>query len=373
MLANSYFLFLLLSLGLINLVINKIYTEKTYDYFLALSSLNKLIYSSIQIAKVKTNKSIVQIDELKEYLPLLEKLKRKVGYFVLDKSSLNEIVATIIEYLNLFFLFDFVSYIRTIKALKNNTIETRQVFNSIAELDAIISIASYMSEQKTLCTPILGETKRLSFIDLYHPLIKDPVTNTIENLDKSALITGSNMAGKTTFLKTIGINVILSQTIYLCHAKKFVTPRYIVQSSIKREDELESSKSYFLVEIEQLKNFVNLSEKKDKYIFLIDEIFRGTNTVERLSSSTAVLDYLNNNSLVLVTTHDIELQNLLQESFDIFHFSEQVADNKYFFDYKVKHSACFEGNAIKLLEIEKYPTTITQKAKEIFNLLSSNK
>ena len=300
---NTTFLFLLIMLGLVNLIVNKIYTEKTYEYFLALSSLNKLISSSIQITKVESTVTIEQIENLKKYLPLLEKLRKKVGYLVIDKSSLNEIVLTIVEYLNLFFLFDFVSYIRTIKALEDNIIETRQIFNSVAELDAIISLGSYIEEKKNLCSPLFVEASTLTFLDLYHPLINNPVPNSVENLDKSALITGSNMAGKTTFIKTIGINLILSQTLYISHAKNFVSFPFIVKSSIKREDALETSKSYFFVEIEQLKDFIKLSENKSNYLFLIDEIFRGTNTIERLSSSTAVLDYLSKNSFVLVTTH----------------------------------------------------------------------
>ncbi|MBU0474479.1 MAG: hypothetical protein KKF62_09975, partial [Bacteroidetes bacterium] len=346
-----------------------IYTDKIYEYFLALSSLNRLIFASIKIAKVKTNEPIEQIELLKKHSSLLTKLRRKLGYLVIDKSSLGELGEAIIGYLNLFMLMDLVAYIRTIVALEKYLFEIEKIFVSIGELDTLISLASYIEENPNICSPTFNNSANISFGDIYHPLLSEPITNTLNSLEKSALITGSNMAGKTTFIKTVGVNVILAQTIYLCHAKHFSSFPFVVKSSIKREDNLRDSKSYFFVEVEQLQEFMKLSEKSEKYLFLIDEIFRGTNTIERLASSSAVLDYLNNKSLVLVTTHDIELQNLLGDSFEMYHFNEQVENNKYFFDYKIKRDSCFHGNAIKLLEIKKYPNAVTEKAKETAKIL----
>jgi len=115
-----------------------------------------------------------------------------------------------------------------------------------------------------------------------------------------------------------------------------------------------------------------LSEGQNKYLFLIDEIFRGTNTIERLASSTAVLKYLDTNNKVFVTTHDIELQDLLDNNFKIFHFSEQVENGKFFFNYKIKEGPCSSGNAIKLLDIMKYPESITKEANSIVKELLLN-
>ena len=180
------------------------------------------------------------------------------------------------------------------------------------------------------------------------------------------------MSGKTTFIKTVGLNVILGQTLGICFADKFTSPNFIVKSSIRREENLEESKSYFFVEIEELNKFIEFSQTNTKYLFLIDEIFRGTNTVERIASSTAVLKYLNHKNLVFVTTHDIELQYLLQE-FKMYHFSEQVEGNKFFFDYKIKEGPCTSGNAIKLLEYRTTLRHITIEASDLAKkLLTSN-
>jgi len=107
-------------------------------------------------------------------------------------------------------------------------------------------------------------------------------------------------------------------------------------------------------------------------LFLIDEIFRGTNTIERLAASTSVLKYLDKQNKVLVTTHDIELQYLLHNRFEMFHFSEQVENNEYFFNYKIQKGPAKSGNAIKLLEIENYPGSLIEEAFSIVEKLVEN-
>jgi len=248
-----------------------------------------------------------------------------------------------------------------------------EVFKAVAGLDAAISIASYLQETKNYSNPVFNNSETISFEDMYHPLIKDAVPNSLRNIVKSVLITGSNMSGKTTFIKTFGVNMILSQTLYISLSNTFNIPRYEVKTSIKRNEEMEEGKSYFFVEIEAIKQFINLSGNRNKFIFLIDEIFRGTNTIERLSASTAVLKYLNVENKVFVTTHDIELQELLHNSFYMYHFSEQVEEKRFFFNYKINEGPCTAGNAIKLLEITGYPEKIINEANSIVNdILLSN-
>lgn len=144
--------------------------------------------------------------------------------------------------------------------------------------------------------PTFNDSDAISFQNLYHPLLQVAVPNTVESIMNSVLITGSNMSGKTTFIKTVGINFILSQSLFFRLSKEIFPPKLIIKSAIRRNEDLEEGKSYFFVEIETLNNFIKLSEKKNKYLFLIDEIFRGTNTIERLASSTAVLKYLDMNN-----------------------------------------------------------------------------
>lgn len=369
---NGNFLFAALILLLTNLIINKSLSHKIYEYFAGFSSLNSLIVSAISISKIKTDLPIADIEFLQQKKNLLISIKKKLGYLVIDKENLNELALTAIEYLNMFLLFDIIAYYRSANILLKYQSDMHAVFESVANLDLTISVASYLKENQSYCNPTFNNSGIISFQNLYHPLIEYAIPNTVKNLINSVLITGSNMSGKTTFIKTVGINFILSQTLYFSLAQEFHLPKLIVKSAIRRNEELEEGKSYFFVEIESLNNFIILSEEKNNYLFLIDEIFRGTNTIERLASSTAVLKYLDINSKVFVTTHDIELQDLLENNFKMFHFSEQVENGKFFFNYKIKEGHCSSGNAIKLLEIMNYPTSITTEANLIVKALLSN-
>lgn len=357
-------IFLIISLGILltNLIINKIFSSKIYEYFAGFSGLNNLLLSALSISEIKTNSKIEELEFLKSKKSLLKSLKSKLGYLVIDKQYLGELALAMIEYLNMFMLFDIIAYYRSVNVLMKHQDEIHEMFKAIGSLDASISIASYLYEVKNYCQPELNNENKISFVELYHPLLQNPISNSLNEITQSILITGSNMSGKTTFIKTLGVNFIFAQTLNFSLAKSFSIPNLIVKTSIRRNEELEEGKSYFFVEIEALKNFIDSSSGNKKHLFLIDEIFRGTNTIERIASSVSVLKYIGKDNFVFVTTHDIELEQMLNNSYLMFHFSEQIKDENLFFDYKIKPGACKSGNAIKLLEIMRYPKIITDEA-----------
>lgn len=369
---NGLFLFIALAILLNNIILNKHLSGKIYQYFTGFSGLNTLLISADSISRIKTELPVKEIELLRLKGDLLKSLKKKLGYLVIDKEKLNEFAIVVVEYLNMFLLFDIIAYYRSVNTLLKYQEEVHEIFKAVASLDASISIASYLEEINNYSNPVFKEKGSISFKDLCHPLIENAVPNSLEDVDKSILITGSNMSGKTTFIKTLGMNYILSQTLYFSHSKMFSAPVKIIKTSINRNEKMEDGKSYFFIEIEELKNFIEISKVNKNCLFLIDEIFRGTNTIERLAASTSVLKYLSLNNMVFVTTHDIELQELLEKSFVMFHFSEQVEDGKYFFNYKIKEGPCSSGNAIRLLEIMGYPNSITAEAHSIAKELLSN-
>ena len=368
---NSIFLLISIGILLTNLVINRIFSSKIYEYFSGFSGLNSLLQSAISISEIKTEKNIEEIEVLKERKSILKSLKTKLGYLVIEKQYLGELALALIEYLNMFMLFDIIAYYRSVNVLLKNQNEIHEIFKAVASLDASISVASYLEEVKNYCSPEFNNDDEISFEELYHPLLKNPISNSLKDIKQSVLITGSNMSGKTTFIKTLGVNFILAGTLYFCLAKSISIPKLIVKTSIRRNEELEEGKSYFFVEIEAIKSFIDIAKGNNNYLYLIDEIFRGTNTVERLASSTAVLKYLGVNNRVFVTTHDIELQELLQNNFGMYHFSEQVEEGRFFFNYEIKQGPCSSGNAIRLLEIMQYPKSVVDEANSIVrNLLN---
>ena len=99
---------------------------------------------------------------------------------------------------------------------------------------------------------------------------------------------------------------------------------------------------------------------------VFDELFKGTNTVERIAINSAVFsDLAKTDNLVLASTHDLELTALLHSQYDLYHFSETIADDKLQFDYKLKKGVAQEGNAIRILELCGYPSELVQSAKNI--------
>ena len=133
------------------------------------------------------------------------------------------------------------------------------------------------------------------------------------------------------------------------------TLNYILRNITFYKDEIK--------EVEEIKKIIAATAKNILSIVLLDELFKGTNTVERIASAKAVLTYLEKqNSQVLVSTHDVELTSLLNNEFDLFHFTESIVDSTISFDYKLKKGVPKTGNAIKILDINAFPKDIVQEA-----------
>jgi DNA mismatch repair ATPase MutS len=134
-----------------------------------------------------------------------------------------------------------------------------------------------------------------------------------------------------------------------------------------------NDKSYYFEEVLTIKEMIERSQEEDNNLFLLDEIFKGTNTIERISAGKAVLSYLNNkNSMVFVSTHDIELTDLLDGSYELYHFSEKVDNKTVAFDFILKEGKLKNRNAIRILEINDYPEKIISEAIELSKEFDKN-
>lgn len=174
------------------------------------------------------------------------------------------------------------------------------------------------------------------------------------------------MSGKSTFLRTVTINSLLAQTIYTCFADEFTIPLLKQFSSIRIDDNLFEGKSYYLQEVTIMAFLLEQVNAPHQNLFVLDEVFKGTNTVERIASAKAILSYLNRNeNIVVVSTHDLELAQMLAEEYDLFHFTESVENNKLHFDHIIKAGPLKTKNAIKILELANYPADITKEARQL--------
>ncbi|MEL7834180.1 MutS family DNA mismatch repair protein [Fodinibius sp. Rm-B-1B1-1] len=200
---------------------------------------------------------------------------------------------------------------------------------------------------------------------LGHPLIPhdEKVTNDISIDEKGdiLLITGSNMAGKSTFLRTMGINLSLCFAGAPVNASSFQIIPFRIYSSINVTDSLDDGLSHFYAEVKRLRGLLELlnDNHETPVFFLVDEIYRGTNNRERLQGSEAFLkNVAGKNGVGLVSTHDLELAQLEESIPELsnWHFAETIEGNKMRFEYKLKPGPCPSTNALKIMEMEGLPT-----------------
>lgn len=198
---------------------------------------------------------------------------------------------------------------------------------------------------------------------LYHPLLESPVTNSIR-ANRSVLLTGSNASGKSTFLKSVAMGALLAQTVHTVPAKTYRASYFQILSSMALRDNMQGNESYFIVEIKSLKRIYEAAKAPVCTLCFVDEVLRGTNTVERIAASREVLAGLANSgrTICFAATHDIELTYLLEKDCDNYHFEETVTDDKVEFDYLLHEGRATSRNAIKLLRMLGYPQEVIERA-----------
>lgn len=302
-------------------------------------------------------------EELKNSLNKVRKIKDK--FMLLNTAGTD--IGVIIEYVNALLLINISNYKSLSKMLIENSDDFNKIFEIVGIIDSAISIAAYRERLNYYVKPELFKQNRkdglpLVMKELSHPLIEDSVSNSI-NITDSILITGSNASGKSTFLKTVAINIIFAQTIYTCLSKEFKIPYMKLFTSMALKDNLFNNESYYIAETKSLKRIINSVSDDIPTICFVDEILRGTNTVERIAASAEVLKYLTlNNCICIAATHDVELTHILKKYFDNYHFREQIVSNEIIFDYKIYEGRSNTQNAIKLLSILGYDKDIVDSA-----------
>ncbi|MDR2904075.1 MAG: hypothetical protein LBU77_06175, partial [Clostridiales bacterium] len=272
----------------------------------------------------------------------------------------------ILDYVKLLFMWDLLVYNSVIGKIKRYAADFRALYQTLGGLDAAISILSY---RKSLADgyviPNFTAEKEIVLSGVYHPLVSAPVKNSAA-VEKNILLTGSNASGKSTFTKAVAINILFAQTIYTCTADAVsFAPSFPVTSMAVRDD-VAAGESYFIAEIKSLKRLMDLLNEDIRCVFMIDEILKGTNTVERVAASAAIIRFLSEkNCVCIVATHDIELTKLLADVCDNFHFSEHVTADGVVFDYTLKKGASKTRNAIRLLSFMGFDAGIVQEAERL--------
>ncbi len=339
-------------------VLVRYYLKRKIDvYIYSFKDLVKILYASKKISKLTFPELKILRAKLKENLKETKSILKKIFIFQY-KDPL-----ALIDYINSYFLFDLKSYYTVVGKIEKKKHHLREIYELVGFIDSMLSIASFRTENNKYCQPIFNTNKKI-IENIYNPLIKNPIPNSFFFDEKDTIVTGSNMSGKTTFLKTIGVNSILAQTIHTCLADKYQMPFIKTISSLNIVDNIMEGKSYYLSEVESILRIIKKSESEDIHLFLLDEIFRGTNSTERHAISIEVYKYLaNNKDIVLAATHDLQICNNLEDIYNNVHFREQIVDGNLVFDYKIHEGISTSRNAIDLLSQVGYPDKIICNAK----------
>jgi hypothetical protein len=285
--------------------------------------------------------------------------------------ALNDLVEIIYQYLNIAFLADATGVHVALRDLAAHRHALLRAVAAAGEVDAAISVAAYREGTAAWTRPQFGPAGSPATLNnLVHPLLADPVANSIVlTPGRGVLVTGSNMSGKSTFLRTVGVNAVLAQTINTCLAATYAAPVFVVRSCIGRSDDLVGGKSYYLAEVESLLGLVEASNTDESCLFLLDEMFRGTNAVERIAAGEAVLRELlqglpgrGKRHIALAATHDGELVELLSDTFDARHFGDSIGADGLVFDHQLREGPATSRNAIALLRLSGAPESLVSRA-----------
>lgn len=301
-----------------------------------------------------------------DYRPsvLLKKLHRIANGATLERNGLVWLL------INLFFPWDLYLALRFNRYRDQVAARLPTWLDRWFELEALNSLATFAYLHPEYILPRFVETDDAQSLPLRvqklgHPLLEEgkKVVNdfTMQRIGEIGIITGSNMAGKSTFLRTVGVNLCLAYTGAPVNATSFETGLFRIFTCIKISDSVTEGYSYFYAEVRRLRALLSAAERAEEKMpifFLIDEIFRGTNNRERrIGSESYIRALVNKNCLGLISTHDLELVKLADflPHVENYHFREEVINGQMTFDYILRPGPCPTTNALKIMQIEGLP------------------
>ena len=366
MIVPAYGVFAFLAVSGINIITYLKGKEEINRYLGGFRSVMQLIGCADTLEKA-------EISELSEYTKRLKDCKKALGSFrngsflVVNQDGMETgPEAVMLDYIRMMTHIDLIKFNSMMKAMREHQKEIEEMIGIFGLLDACISIASFRKLLPYYCSPKFDSDKKRAVLDvenLYHPLILEPVANSIKTT-QAVLVTGSNASGKSTFLKMVAINAILAQTIHTCMATECKMSYFRVMTSMTLRDDLESKESYYIVEIKSLKRILDSAKEETPLLCIVDEVLRGTNTIERIAASSEILASLClPHVLSFAATHDIELTYMLEEYYTNYHFEEEVKEDDVKFNYLLKKGRVTTRNAIQLLKMTGYDDSIVEASK----------
>lgn len=340
---------------IIQLIISYIYQFK-YNHELSNIAISgrlftdyKNIYELINKNNFKSKKLTKLQKDINDGTNIINKLTKICNLDGYRYNFLTNTLFNAIFSLNIVVLY---KYNKLINENKNTFISNTE---SITELENLISLTTIALIKDNVTLPKINKETKLSCTNVAHPLLEEKtcITNNFDTKDDINIITGSNMSGKTSFMRTIAINLILMYNGTYVNATTFSSSLNKIFTSIRVTDDIKKGISTFYGELLRIEKILKHSAKKDEPIIVfIDEIFKGTNYNDRILGAKEIIKKLSKlNCIVLITTHDFELCEIENKKINNYHFEEQYIENKITFDYKIKNGRCKTTNAKYLMSL----------------------
>ena len=306
-------------------------------------------------------------------LPKQETLKQAVQPFkktkvissILQSPTGSSEMEIILIYLNFLFLIPQIAQVYIYNQVKSYQKEAQETINLLGEMEVAISLLRHKRDFELICQPHFSKEGGIRGKSLYHPLIANPVVNDV-SFEKNMVISGDNASGKSTYLKMVAINCILAQGLGFAYGESFELPYGHVMTSMDVSDDIEVGDSYFITESKTILRMIENLKKPGFHYFFIDELFKGTNTIERIGAGLGIVRWLSGrNCLYMISSHDIELVVASGAVNDNYHFDSRYVDGKIVFDYHIKQGSAVTKNAVNTLKSLHFPSEITLTAQEL--------
>lgn len=308
----------------------------------------KEIYSFVEREEFESIKNKKLQSDIKKGHTILNKLSK-----IADLDSYRNNFITYLLF-NIFASLNFVILYKYISLLNNKSNDFKNSIQALEEFETLISLTTIGYVKESICRPTITKELLLNINSIKHPLLTEEecISNDFKCDHDINIITGSNMSGKTSFMRTIGINLILAYCGSFVTAEHFSCPIMTIFTSINVKDDISNGISTFYGELKRIKSALDYSKKsKEPFIIFIDEIFKGTNYNDRILGAKETLRKLANlNCIVFLTTHDFELCEVNNKKIHNYHFKETYKEDKISFDYKIKEGECSTTNAKYLMK-----------------------
>lgn len=339
--------------ALIQIIISYIYIYKYKEQF------DKIAKCSRKFSKLK---NIYKFIENTQFTSVKNKrLQEQIinGKMVLNKlihiANLDSFRLNFLSYIigNIFFALNPIILNNYNKLIEKENKNFKISIDALEEIETLVSLTTIAYIKKEICLPKIDKELSLNIENMKHPLLQEKkcISNSFNSNKDINIITGSNMSGKTSFMRTIGINLVLAYIGTFVNAQEFTCPIMKIFTSINVKDDIKKGISTFYGELKRIKNILDHDKEKEiPLIIFIDEIFKGTNYNDRIFGAKEVLKKLASlNCIVFLTTHDFELCEIKEKKINNYHFEEFYKENKIYFDYKIKQGKCNTTNAKYLM------------------------